>query len=112
MSAATAGEVLRRALRLLGEHGEHWTQRVMARGADGLDCSVFADGAAQWCALGAVLRAAGDEPQDVFNAAHLLLVEARPQRERGWSIGQTNDAASWPEVRDWLGAAIALAERG
>lgn len=51
--------VLRRAAELIAEP-ERWTRETLARDANGKECQECSVKAVQWCALGAIVRAAAD----------------------------------------------------
>lgn len=58
MSRGSAA-VLRRAAELIAAP-ERWTQGTLARDANGKECQECGTQAVQWCALGAIVRAAAD----------------------------------------------------
>jgi hypothetical protein len=105
MSAPTPRETLERALRVIADPMQ-WAQGGLARDRAGHIVEVFAPGACQWCALGALHKAAGEGAPSYSVRVMELLDDAATMF--GWrSIVDMNDRGVHADVVEAFKRAIA-----
>lgn len=92
------------AARLLIEKPEHWTQGLFARDSEGYSAPSRSPEAVCFCAMGAVMRASGDDPELEYEGIHLL---AQALGKQG--LASFNDNRCHEEVLSLFDRAIANA---